>query len=170
MINQYPIPTTTVIDIAHDQVHKGHYFSGGYYNSAVVNAGTVDILIQLNGTSTFHAKLTGTAGGDSTIQIYEGTTFSLAGSAITMSNHNRASTTSFAGTVTSIPTITAVGTQINGTGYIAAGDKHSGGGGDFGFGNEFILAKSTNYLVRVTNNSGSATKIAVSIEGYMPSL
>lgn len=170
MITQFPAPVSVDITYEHDQVHKGHYFSGGVYNASVADGATVELLLQISSTSTFHAKITVAAGGDSTIQIYEGTTFSSAGSAVTMSNHNRSSATSFAGTVTLTPTVTLDGSQINGTGYVAAGSKHSASGGDFGFGSEFILAKSTNYLLRATNNSGGAAKIGVYVEGYMPSL
>jgi hypothetical protein len=86
-----------------------------------------------------------------------------------MSNHNRASAKAFSGTVTHTPTVTGVGTQINGTGFIAGGPG-GGEGGDFGFSNEFILDKSTNYLFRVTNVSGSASKISSLIQGYQPTL
>jgi hypothetical protein len=117
-----------------------------------------------------HAKFTVTVTGNSTVQLYEGTTFSVAGAAVSMTNHNRSSSKVFDATVTSGPTVTGVGTQINGTGLIPAGDKHTGGGGEFGFGNEFILAPSTNYLLRTTNVSGGAIKISMSIEGYQPTL
>lgn len=169
MITMYPVSGES-IDYTHHKVHEGKFFSGAYYNSSVANGATIEILIQVGSTSTFHMKFAATAGGDSTVQLYEGTTFSAAGTAVTMSNHNRASANSFSGTITHTPTLTLAGTQINGTGYVTGGDKHTGSGGEFGFNNEFVLSKSTNYLLRLTNNSGSAVKACLAVEGYQPSL
>lgn len=170
MINKYPIGEVETIDHAHDQTHKGHYFSGGFYNSSVADTTSMELLIQNGSVSTFHMKLGVVASGNSTVQIFEGTTFSGAGTTVTMTNHNRVSVTAFSGTVTHTPTLTLDGTQITATGFIPGGTKHTGGGGDFGFSNELILAKSTNYLIRVTNVSGSAMKASLSVEGYQPSL
>lgn len=179
MINVYPPATQTVIDSVHKHTHEGRYFSGGYYNAAVANGDTVDILIQA-GTESTHAKFKAVCGGDSTLQVYEGATFSAAGTAVTMSNHNRGSAKAFDGTVTHTPTITGTGTQINGTALIAAGVSGGGGGGggssggrgsdSNSFASEFILAASTDYLVRITNNSGAATKIESHVEAYQPNL
>ena len=167
MITVYPNPTQTIIDTAHKYTHEGRYFSGGFYNASVANGATIEILIQNVGS--FHVLSTLTAGGESTLQIYEGTTFSVAGSAVTMSNHNRSSAKVFDGTATSTPTVTVAGTQMNGTVYVAAGDKHSSGV-EHGFDNEYILAANTNYLIRGTNNSGGAIKMQLTIEGYQPNL
>jgi len=169
----YPY-TQTVIDSVHKHTHEGRYFSGGYYNAAVANGATVDILIQ-TGTESTHAKFKAVCGGDSTLQVFEGATFSAAGTGVTMSNHNRDSAKTFDGTVTHTPTVTGTGAQINGTSFIAAGV--SGGGSSSGrgsdsssFASEFILVASTNYLVRITNNFGAATKIEAHMEAYQPNL
>jgi hypothetical protein len=164
-----PMPVIST-DSVHDRTHAGQYFSGGHYNGALANNGTLDLLIQNGGASTFHAKFSAQVGGDCTVQIFEGTTFSVAGTAVTMSNHNRASGTAFAGTVTHTPTVTLVGAQVNGTGFAPGGTKHSGSGGEFGFNNEFVLSPTTNYLLRVTNVSGTTIKLSASVEGYQPSL
>jgi len=170
MINVYPSPLQETIDIVHKRVHEGRYFSGGYYNGTVADGASVNLLIQSSSTQATHTKFTGSASGDCTFYIYEGTTFSAAGTAITVSNHNRTSSNVFSGTVTHTPTITADGTQLDGIGFIAGGTKSSGSGGDFGFGNEFLLNASTNYLVRITNNSGGTAKVNIHIEAYQPTL
>lgn len=168
MINHFPPATTPTITYEHKKIHEGRYFSGGHYNSSLADTASQDILIQVSSTSALHAIISATCGGDSTMMIYEGTTFSAAGTAVTMSNHNRASAKSFAGTVTHTPTVTATGTQINGTIFVPSGDKHTTAGASGGFTSELVLSKSTNYLVRVTNNSGAAIKASISIDGYMP--
>lgn len=169
MIDVFPIPTTTVIDYPHQKTHEGRYFSGGYYDSSVANNGTLDILIQSSSSQYMHTKFSAVSSGNATVQIYEGTTVSAAGTGVTMTNHNRASSKVFSGTVTHTPTVTGVGTQVNGTGFIAGGPG-GGEGGDFDFSNEFILNISTNYLFRITNVSGSSAKISASIQGYEPTL
>lgn len=156
------------IDTTHKMVHAGKYFSGGYYNASIADTTTIALLIQ-NGASVTHAVLSSTMGGESKIEFFEGTTFSAAGTAVTMSNHNRSSATTFVGTVTSQPTVTANGTQINGTGLIPGGGKNAAVGGSFdGFGSEFDFAINTNYLVLVTNVSGGTIKGDVIINCYQP--
>ena len=157
------------IDYVHAQTHAGRFFSGGIYNASVANGVSLDVLIQ-TGVQSFHAKFDLVTSGDATVRLYENATFSAAGSAVTMSNHNRSSSKVFVGTVTSTPTITATGTQLNGTGYIPAGMKNQTVGGDFGFSNEFVLKTSTVYLVRLTNDSGATAKMQISVAGYEPNL
>jgi hypothetical protein len=170
VLNSYPPVVQEVIDYLHKKVHEGRWFSGGYYNAALADSGNIDLLIQTSSTYAMHMVASAISSGSSTFQIYEGTTFSSAGTAVTMSNHNRSSAKVFSGTVTHTPTITAVGTQINGTGYVPGSTKSSGGGGEFGFQNEFILAASTTYLFRSTNNSGATAKTSIHIECYQPTL
>jgi len=157
------------IEYVHAQTHAGRFFSGGYYNASVANGSSVDVLIQ-TGVQAFHAKFDLVASGDATVRLYENATFSAAGTGLTMSNHNRSSAKVFVGTVTHTPTVTGTGTQLNGTGYIPAGTKNQTVGGDFGFSNEFILKASTVYLARLTNDSGVAAKMQVSVAGYEPNL
>jgi hypothetical protein len=159
-----------VIDIAHQKVHEGRFFSCGYYNSAVVDTGVIELLIQTSATNGTHSRISGYSGGDSLIQIFEGTTFSNAGTALTISNHNRSSLKVFDGTVTNTPTLIGAGTQINSTVFIPGGTKASATGGAGGFGSEFILALSTNYLFRITNVSGATKKQSILFECYQPNL
>lgn len=159
----------SVIMTEHQHLHSGRYFSGGHYNAAVANGSVIELLFQTS-TRSMHAIFSASASGDSTVQLFEGATFSGAGTAVTMSNHNRNSATVFNGTVTHTPTLLTDGTQLNGTGYLAAGEKNFTSGGQFNFGGEFILKPSTTYLFRATNNSGAAAKMSLSLEGYFASL
>lgn len=159
-----------VIAHTHQKVHEGRYFSGGYYNAAVADTASLDILIQTGASSSPHMVFSVASQGDALTYIYEDATFSAAGTTVAMTNHNRNSAKVFDCTVTHTPTITGVGTQLDGTGYSAAGEKNASSGGNFGFSSEFVLAASTTYLFRVTNVSGSACKIAAILEGYQPTL
>jgi hypothetical protein len=175
MMQQFYNKTQVVIDSVHEEVHEGKFFSGGYYNSSVANNAAIDLLVQSSSAHYTHVKMRVAGGGDMTVQIYENATFSSAGTSVTMTNHNRASSKSFSGTVTHTPTITGTGSQINGTSYIPGGPSGGGAGSahagsDFSYNNEFILDKSKNYLFRITNVSGGAIKMSAAIEGYINTL
>lgn len=158
------------VDIVHQRVHEGRYFSGGYYNAAVADTNTIQLLVQTTAEVT-HAVFNATSSGDAYIQLFEGATVSAAGTAVTMSNHNRQSTKVFGGTVTHTPTVTGTGTQVNGTSLMPGGTKSAGSGGEFdGFGAEFVLAASTIYLFRVTNVAGGNAKMDVALKCYQPNL
>ncbi len=154
------------ITYEHNKTHEGKFYSGGYFNASLANNGTLDILIDLASLS-FHAQASSIASGDCTIQIYEDTIYT-GGSSISMLNHNRTSSNTFIGSVVHTPSISDLGVQLNGIGYLSGGTKNAAYGGSFGFANEMILAPTKNYLYRVTNISGGTIKAYVHIEGYLP--
>jgi hypothetical protein len=157
------------IDTVHQKTHEGRYFSGGAYLSNLANGATLSLLIQSDPTQSTHTRLSVTAGGNVTLQLYEGVTISVAGSAVTMSNHNRSSSKVFAGTVTSQPT-TSGGSQLNATQFIAGGSGPHAGGGGGGFSAEWVLAPSQTYLAVVTNTSGGAIPLTLECAAYQPDL
>lgn len=160
----------SVIDTVHKYVHSGNYFSGGVYNGAVANAGTLTILVQ-NGADFMHTVFSAVVTGNSTIKLFENPTFSIAGTAVTMSNHNRSSAKVLLGTVTHTPTVSNNGIQINGTSLMAGGEKSKALGSEFGgFGSEFVLAKNTNYLIQITNNSGASAEMDLHLNCYQPNI
>lgn len=152
------------LDSTHSHTHAGDFYSGGHYSSSVADATTLKLLVQAS--SEFHAQFSATATGDCTVNLYVGTTFSAAGTSVTMSNHKLDSANTPPVTVTHTPTVTANGTQFNGTELLAAGTKHSSGGGQAGFANEVIIPAGYVLMLVVTNVSGSAVKMALSVEGY----
>jgi hypothetical protein len=111
MITQFPANNES-IDYAHQKIHEGRFFSGGYYNSSLSAGSSQDILVQVGSSSNFHAIMAVSISGEATVFIYEGTTFSAAGSAVTMTNHNRTSAKVFSGTVTYSPTVTGTGDSV----------------------------------------------------------
>lgn len=153
----------------HQKLHEGRFFSGGYLNPAVANGGTVDILFQTGAAGTFHGMAEASSSGDAVMTMYEGVTFSAAGTAVTMTNHNRNSLNVMTEGVTHTPTITGLGTQLNGPIFVPGG-KATGSGGTGGFSEEFILKSSTAYLLRITNTSGVAQQVGAIVKGYLPTL
>lgn len=158
------------IDTTHQKVHEGRFFSGGYYNTAIANGGTLDLLYQADAEDTMHFLHQASAVGNFTIQLFEDTTFSNVGTAVAMHNHNRNSIKTFAGTVTHTPTITAVGNQINGTELVPGGSGHKAAGASGNFAQEYVATPSKVYLLRITNIAGVATSMSATLIGYEPDL
>jgi hypothetical protein len=170
VITQFPTPTAVTIDYPHQKTHEGRYFSGGYYNASIANGATIELLIQMGAATTWHSKIRASSGGDATVQIFENATFSAAGTSVTVSNHNRSSSKVSDATVTHTPTLTADGTQVNGTILIPGGSTGNSAGGSGGFEDEYILAVSKVYLVRLTNTAGTSEPMSLLVEGYQPTL
>lgn len=156
---------TNSLDVVHGKTHSGEFFSGGHYAASVADTASLKLLLQVTAAE-MHALFTASASGDCTMQLYTGTTFSNAGTAVSMSNHKLSSPNVSPATLTHTPTVTDNGTVFNGTEFLAGGTKHSGGGGKAGFGNEIIVPVGGVVLFVVTNVSGGAVKMALSVEGY----
>jgi len=161
----------TTIDVVHSMVHRGKYFSGGYYNPALANNGTLDLYLQGSGLHNTHLTLKFNASAEFTVTIFESPTVSAAGTGVTMSNHNTSSSNVFSGTATHTPTVTATGNAINGVAYVTGGNGGNATGGSLDeFTSEFLLDKTKNFLFRATNISGQAIRISGHLNVYQPTL
>lgn len=89
-------------------------------------------------------------GGPVDVDLYEGTTVSANGTAITPYNNNRNSGTTAAMTVFESPTITTDGTLLEP--IIIPGTKQQGSFGSEAS-NEWNLKADTIYMIRITNNT-----------------
>ena len=149
----------SVEDTTHRMNHEGfmHHASGKV--TGMLDAGVHDFLISV-GASPAHLQNTDFSfgRGDIDVQIYEGTTTSADGSALSLFNTNRNSSKTPLTAVYTGPTVSAAGTLIHtawipptatGTGLSANGFVQGGTG------EEWELQPSTKYLVRLTNNSGA---------------
>jgi len=169
ILTQIPIGEIVTVDEIHENIEKGVFFSGGYYNAAVTASSTLQLLVQVS-TNIIHLHLYGTCSQDMTLELYEGPTFSAAGTSVTMSNHNRTSAKTTTTTVTHTPTITGTGTQLNSTQYVpsgAGGGASGGGSGDFaGALSDFYLKSNTDYLIRYTNIGATTAKLGGSLAFY----
>jgi hypothetical protein len=152
------------IDSLHNRIHSGAFFSSGASNAALGNNADLDVLIQTPATGTIHLRGLGEIGGDGQFYLFEDTTFSAAGTALGASNHNRLSSNVTTVTLTHTPTITGDGTQLA-SGVILGGTGGMASGGSV-TPQEWLLAQSTNYLVRLTNVSGQAQVAQLTIDFY----
>lgn len=149
----------------HARIHEGSFFSTGLGDAALANAGTLEILIQTPATGTIHARFGGSVGGDIRMGLFEGTTFSAAGTTLVPSNRNRMSANVTTVTLSHTPTITLDGTVLF-DGYVGGGSGGNAIGGQIASFEEFILDQSTSYLARVTNVSGQAQVSSLTVNFY----
>lgn len=159
-----PAGRTVTLSNSHWKIHEGAFYSVGYYNAAVANGASIQIIVEIPSTIEGHTSIKLNHGGDVTLQLYEGVTYTDPGTSITPQNHNRC----FANTsvVTSSHTPTSpVGTQIwqeffpGGTGGGAPGAVAT-------VGEQVVLCSSTVYMFEATNISGVNEPLNLVISYY----
>ena len=156
------------IDVAHNNVHKGKFYTACNIFNSVANTSSAEVLIQVGSNKKLHFVKNCAAGGDAEVFLFEGTTFSAAGTSITAYNLNRSSSSTTDATITHTPTLTADGTQIN-CGFIPGGGIFGAGGSNGGpirSGTEIVLDVNTDYLIRLTNTSGGAQDMSIEVGYY----
>lgn len=144
------------VDYSHHEVHEGsHYFVQGWVDLAASTA--LDFLfVTPNTTKWAHAQWTVGTEAEGLLELYEGSTIAANGSAVTIYNNDRNSGNTAGVTAFSTPSVTATGGLI----YAAKLGSGRNAGGDAGRDHEIIAKQNTNYLFRITNNDGSATRYA----------
>ena len=153
----------------HANIHRGIMFVAGQSAEGVADDGTIEVLIQVGSTRSCHVQFTGAAGGDHEFELFEGTTFSAAGTSVTPINRNRFSSTAAVTTVTHTPTLTADGTKLVGGLRPGGTGGNSIGSTTKGFA-EWMLATDTVYLARLINRAGTAQLLSLEMDFYEPDL
>jgi hypothetical protein len=144
------------MDFDHHQNHEGEAFQYGYYNAAL--NGTVDLRLTTAAAAVAirapHLSFDLICEGTSNLYLYEGTTFTVAGTDVTtIRNRNRIGTPPTAGmTIKTAPTVDALGTEI--AHYITIATAKASINSDSSKA-EWILKPSTEYLVRLTTSAAS---------------
>lgn len=138
-----------IVDYAHHEIHEGdHYFIKGWMD--LTNAQVFDFLATTPDTLKWaHMVVAFSSEAESHITIYEGTTTSADGTAVTAVNRNRNSSNTPGVVVTHTPTVTGVGTQI--ASYKMGSMQKAGG--EVRGNNELVLKQNTKYLIRITNDT-----------------
>lgn len=138
----------------HSKIHEGKLFGAGYMNATLANDGNLDLHITTPVDYSVHTYIKTSGGGDSEFLIYEGTTFTANGTAITPINHNRTSSNVATTLAYHTPTVNVIGTQLWQE-FVPGG---SGGASPGAVGHptseQVVLAPNTEYLFRLVNRSG----------------
>ena len=166
-----PLPTDSVsgavktIDYEHSQVHAGDaYLVNGKHT--IANGATSYFLLKNPAATYPHLRLISitASAGPMDVYFFESPTTSADGSGMSEINYNRNSLNTASLAAYSGPTVSVDGTQLE---YLLiTGTKHEAGAGNDGAQTEFILKPSTNYLIKVTNNSGASVDYALKLFWY----
>jgi hypothetical protein len=161
----------TVISEPHRMGHDGFMFHVSGPAVSVVDTAILDHLLIVPAFTYPHLnRIRATVGkGDCTVQLYESTTVSDNGDLVTPRNTNRNSSNTPSTLLLSDPTVTGVGDLLHttwipptatGVGQTADGVSNAE------FGEEWVLKPSTNYLIRITNNSGVTIDVDLELLWY----
>lgn len=154
------------MEAEHTKTHQGRMFRTCGLFSGVPDGGTADFLIKVGSNQELHTKIGVAAGGNSLIYLREGVTTSDDGTSVAAYNMDRTSSLITDASFFQTPTLTSTGTPLCGEFLTGGGDRFTRVGSRIRDNNEWILAKSTNYDVLVTNNSGATSTIEVLMEYY----
>ena len=156
------VHAVTVISEPHRLAHDGFMFHASKKETGILNAGVEECLF-ITGTKPVHLNRwrVESGGGDIDIDIYEGATVSANGTALSVHCTNRLALNTALTTLYDGPTVTDDGTLIHSQWVppTSSGIGQSADGAQAEAGEEWILAPNTNYLIRVTNNSGDTISI-----------
>lgn len=154
------------LDVAHYEIHYGGMFHAEFVDDSVADDGTVDVLLRTGDTAD-HAIFEVAVGGQSSVQMFEAPEVGAAGTEISSLNMNRLVTRTAETLLYHTPTITATGAMTMVNRIIPAGaTAQTRVGGQSSKGVEWVLAPSTDYLLRITNTSGGAVPVSVMFEWY----
>lgn len=156
-----------LVDTRTARIHKGEAFRAGFFDAALVDDGIINILIKIGANFEAHTVFEAAAGGDAEITIFEGTTVTDDGSSLAAGDRNRTTANTPETTLFSGPTITADGTELAHV-LLPGGSGGNASGGSADSPVEFVLKKSTNYLVRVKNIAGATKAFSATMDWYEP--
>ncbi len=154
------------IDTVHGRVHEGVVFTASSSIFNILAGGVIDMLTRVPVDVTAHVKLGGYVGANSSVELYEGTSTSNPGTAVTTFNRNRTSTTTAEMLVFHTPTITDLGTKLW-TEFIPGGATGNTGAGSDVSQTEWILDEG-DYLTRLTNISPTTAPASLQLFWYEP--
>ena len=155
------------LNALHNQIHNGNMYDADLADLALANNGVLEFIIQTGAGDLVHMQFRGSGGGDVNLQLYEGTTFSAAGTAVTPVNRNRASSNTSVVTVTHTPTLSADGTKLADD-LVPGGTGGNATGGSADIFGEWILQASTVYMLRAINISGSTKPVFIGLDWIEP--
>jgi len=155
-----------VVDVNHQRNHDGRaWFAYKTYPvaSKLAAGASIDFVLAAAAGITPHVTIDALCIGDAELYIYEGTV-ATGGTSYTPINRNRNYTTSSNVAMILNPTVSSVGTAIDG--QIIPGGVGKKAAGGTGGSMEYVLKPLTNYLVRLTNVNGTSHAAYLALEWY----
>jgi len=156
---------TVVKDTIDDMIDEGVVYSFNA-SSSLANGATATFIGRVNGTPTHFYDLNVTvSAGAFTIEFFESPTVTSNGTAQTAINLNRQSTNTHNMNIFSSPTVTSNGTLLKSVKIFQTGTGGKGSGNAI-VSDKWLLKPNTDYLVRITNNSGGVAEFVGSFSFY----
>jgi hypothetical protein len=155
-----------ILDVNHLRLHEGRAFYAYKLNpdSAMLAAGaSINIAVAWASGKTPHLIYEANCGGDAELYMYENAVVT-GGTSFTALNRNRVINTESSSAILINPTVTSVGTELDGQ-FLAGGAGKKAGGGD-AYASEQVLSPLTTYLFRLTNVNGTAHMAHLYLEWY----
>lgn len=145
-----------IIDYPHHTIHEGELWYLDLFSGSVADNGSIILAGIMPVTHQQHFTLAGACGGDATIELIEGCSFSASGSARLPYNMNRY--VGDAGAITCYENPTLSGGTVLQKMFLPGGAGPFAGGGHQGTrqGLEWVTNPGVAYAVRLTNRSGGA--------------
>lgn len=155
----------TVLSYPHQEVHLGNTYLVTRLADDVADDANFDIHIINGSAKLLHIVASATVEGLSWGYIYEGTTYSAPGTAMTIYNLNRSSNNTSSASAKHTPTVNSLGTKIFEI-LINGGTGPRSAGGALRVTTELVLDVSGDYLFRITNKAGAAKDISMLLQWY----
>jgi len=153
------------IDTAHEAVHDGVMFEASYIFVSVAGSANADILVIVGSKKELHVTFHIVSAGQGLIYLYESPTITANGTALTINDMNRVTKNTSDASAFYTPTVGATGTVLSQS-IVEGGTGGNKIGGQVRWGTEWILKKSTEYLIRVTNNTAQTQNMSIQVEFY----
>lgn len=152
-----------MVDQVHTEIHEGTMFSVCNVTDLTSSGNMTFLLITPNSTNgLIHIVFDVETESEAEYQLWENSTISNNGTAVTPINRNRSIATTAATKVFYTPTITSLGATLC--------TKHWGSGKGVGGGDrsieEWVLKANTNYIIRVTNFTVNANHATLEMVWY----
>ena len=148
----------------HHKTHRGLFFYYNTYDLALAASGNLDMLL-ITGDKQAHIRVKSVLlEGDGLFTLYQGTTVSNNGTALTATNANLNSSNTPEVLAYAGPTVTGVGTLLGGD-FVKVGNNSVLGNFDIDS-DLLILRPNTNYLLRLTNRGSGATEALITLGFY----
>lgn len=155
------------ITVEHANIHEGNFFEYPIVTD-IAASGTYVLGFKTPSDKYVHyrSEKFASSGEKLTIGLQEGATIS-AGTTVTALNHNRASSKTASSIIKTAVTLATAGTTVS-IGYIGGGTATGGNrsGGETSQENEFVLAKNTQYAIRIANGGAGTATVVVSPQWY----
>ncbi len=153
-------------DTVHARVHEGVLFQSDFVNESVADGQAIQLLFN-PGPLKSHIQFQAVSGGDARVELFEDTVVSDPGPVLLRTNRNRNVPDTPIGSSHETPVVSSLGTRIAYL-YIPGGNIFLTPGSQLHSFQEWVLRPDVNYLLQITNTSGTTNALAVAFDWYEP--